>query len=710
MKNISSLEKVFYLSLLLLVLGFGLYIRFDDVKVWKQNENLFFYKGEPLYSEADSFYFARYALEWKEGLFKSGEIDPLRFFPDNSSQAKLSEELDFRQKYAISGTFISYIFYVLSEITGKSVAWLSYYLIPFLAVSVSIVLYFYFSNLNMPYVGLLAGLITVSSPIFLARTSLMRLDHDVLNLTLPFLIAYFFLKFFHAQTKRSRYTYITLASLTLILYHLWYAHPNLNFVLILTFFLAYFWSPLKGFILHRRWNYSFSKDDLIIFAILILPQIWYLYAGPYYLYYQVKTLVFNIKSPTSAEVLFKDFPNIFMSINELQKMNFWAVLSSIIYNKVFGIVGLIGAFLLILFHFRRLLPLLPFFGIGILAFVSGIRFAMYLAPFIGMGLGYWVYLLFKNIFPLFHIFEEERKQKTVIGLVGFAIFVTTLMVQVEALGFSSAPVVTSPVVKNMEWLKENTPKNAVIWTWWDYGYVFQFYSRRATFHDGGSQWTPKTYLIARSFTTSNPREAWLITSFVSNHGLTGLAKLLKEGKSAKDVVEEIKSGKYYQPIKTPIYWVFTNDLIPKFEWIHYFGSYDFDKKEGILGKITVITCKLRFSNSNLIQCEELSNVSIDLENGYINVSNKISSIKHFYYRDEKGLSEKEFFKQGLTVEVVKRKDNKANIFILESPFEKTLFNEMFLLRKYDPRYFELVLDDFPYMVIYKVKPEIDKLE
>lgn len=703
MQNISPLERAFYLLLLLILLIFGVYIRFDDCKIWRQNENLFFYKGEPLYSEYDSFYFARYALDLKEGLFKSGEIDPFRFFPDNSSQAKLSKELDFRPKYTISGTFISYLFYILSEITGKSVAWLTYYLIPFLAVTVAIVLYFYFSNLNMPYVGLLSGLITVSSPMFLGRTNLMRLDHDVLNLTLPFLTAYFFLKFFQSQAKRTCYIYITLSSLTLIFYHLWYAHPNLNFVLILTFFIAYFWSPLKEFILQRRWNYSFSKDDLMVFLILILPQIWYLYYGPYHLYIQVKTLVFNIKSPTSAELLFKDFPNIFMSISELQKMSFWEALSAVTFNKVLGVFGLIGAFLLFLFHFKRLLFLLPFFGIGILTFFSGARFAMYLSPFIGMGLGYWVYLLFKELFPSFHVFKEERKQKLVVLLIGFIIFITTLIAQREALGLLSTPKVLSPLVRDMEWLKEKTPKNAVIWTWWDYGYAFQLYARRATFHDGGSQGSPKTYFIARSFATSDPREAWLITSFVSNYGLTGLAKLLKEGKPAKEIVEEIKSGKFYQPIKTPVYWVFTEDLIAKFGWIHYFGSYDFDKKEGIFGRIIAPTCKL--VSNNLIQCEELNNALIDLSNGFITVSNKHIPIKDFYYYDGKDLTKKRFFEQGLTVEIVKGKNNQTGLFILEPPSDETLFNEMFLLRKYDPRYFELVLDDFPNMVVYRVKSE-----
>lgn len=136
----------------------------------------------------------------KEGLFKSGEIDNFRFYPDNSSQAKLNDKESFAAKYSYSGQLISYIFYLLSEITGKSVAWLTYWLIPFMAVTVAIPLFFYFNTLGLPWAGLLGGLIALSAPMYLGRTGLMRLDHDVFNLTLPFLIAFFFYQFFQSRS------------------------------------------------------------------------------------------------------------------------------------------------------------------------------------------------------------------------------------------------------------------------------------------------------------------------------------------------------------------------------------------------------------------------------------------------------------------------------------------------------------------------------
>ncbi len=682
-----------------LILSFGVYVRVQDIKFWDQNKTLFFYKEEPLFSEFDSFYFARLAKDLEEGIYQRGKIDPFRFFPDNSSTAKLSEEEDFAPRYGISGNFISYLFYYLHRISGLSVAKLTWYLIPFLAITVAIPLVWYLKKIGLPLAGLTGGLVTVVAPMYLGRTNLMRLDHDVLNLTLPFTVAFLFYLYFQAKTLRQKLSFASLASLGLLFYQLWYGHPNLCFVLILTFLFYFFWE--KKFRIK-----DFSSLDWLTLAILILPQIWYIYQGPYHLYLQVKTLVFGLKHQTSAERLFADFPNIFHSISELQKLSPKDVFSTATYSFFFGVMGLIGGLLLFLFHWKNLFFLLPFFGIGLLTFVSGARFAMYLSPFVGLGIGYLVHLLFEKFFPMLDLFKEENKRNLTVSLVGSLILLVLFFISKEAISLNSTPKIHALLVKDMEWIKFNTPKEAVIWSWWDYGYAFQLYARRATVHDGGSQTSPKTYLVARSFATYDPQEAWRIISFTANYGLTGLTKLLKNGKSAPELMKEIQQGLYEKPINTPIYIVFTDDLIAKFGWIHYFGSFDFKKKEGEFGRIlTPQQCK--FVNpqvsTNLIQCADLENAILDLANGIISIKNGTAPIKTLFYHYGKELKVKNFFEVGWVVELLRNKEGQLGLFLLPTPQENTLFNRMFLLRQYDPNYFELVYDNFPVSVIYRVK-------
>ena len=693
--RINSANLVYYL-LFLVVLVLGLYIRFDDIQFWKANEHLFFYKGETLYSEYDSFLFARLAKDMEEGLYRPGKIDPFRFFPDNSSQAKIDKE-EFAPKYGISGAFISNTFYFLSQLTGLSVAWLTWYLIPFLAISPAIPLFFYLKRLNLPFAGLAGGIVMLSAPMYLGRTNLMRLDHDVLNLTFPILIAFLFYLFFASQTQGKKLIFVCLASLTLIFYQLWYGHPNLCFVLVLIFILYYLWE--KKFKLS-----SFKKEDYLYLGLLILPQVWYLYAGPYHLYLQVKTLVFGLKEQTSAEKLFSDFPNILQSISELQRLSLKEVFATATYSTAFGVAGLIGALALFIFHIRSLFFLLPFFGIGLLTFVSGARFAMYLSPFVGLGLGYLVHLLFEKLLPMMGLFVEERKRSFALLLTGTLLFLALIFASRGAVSAVSTPKVHSFLVKDMDWIKHNTPKNSVIWTWWDYGYAFQLYARRATIHDGGSQASPKTYLVAKSFAVSSPEQGWRVISFTANYGLTGLANLLKEGKRASAIVEDMLAGNFDKPLKTPIYVVFTDDLISKFGWVHYFGSYDFNKKEGTFGQIvSPQDCKM--IAPNVIQCADLDNAILDLTNGIINIKNGTIPIKDFYFHDGKELKAQQFFENGYVVELVRTQEGKFGLFLLLPQQADTLFNRMFILRQYDQRYFELVYDNFPISVIYRVKPE-----
>lgn len=48
-----------------------------------------------------------------------------------------------------------------------------------------------------------------------------------------------------------------------------------------------------------------------------------------------------------------------------------------------------------------------------------------------------------------------------------------------------------PISRDFETLaqviKQRTPQDTLIWSWWDYGYYWQYRTRRATFFDGGSQ-------------------------------------------------------------------------------------------------------------------------------------------------------------------------------------------------------------------------------
>ena len=74
-------------------------------------------------------------------------------------------------------------------------------------------------------------------------------------------------------------------------------------------------------------------------------------------------------------------------------------------------------------------------------------------------------------------------------------------------GGSSFPISTSDWLDSMEWIKNNTPKDSVFASWWDYGYWISTMGERATLADNSTTHTYIIENIAKMF-LSNPDDAW----------------------------------------------------------------------------------------------------------------------------------------------------------------------------------------------------------
>jgi len=72
--------------------------------------------------------------------------------------------------------------------------------------------------------------------------------------------------------------------------------------------------------------------------------------------------------------------------------------------------------------------------------------------------------------------------------------------------------------KSMDWVRDNTPSDAVFSHWWDYGYWVQSIGERATSVDGGNAITYWNYLIGR-FVLTGDNEADAL-EFLYNHNTT----------------------------------------------------------------------------------------------------------------------------------------------------------------------------------------------
>jgi dolichyl-diphosphooligosaccharide--protein glycosyltransferase len=253
------------------------------------------------------------------------------------------------------------------------------------------------------------------------------------------------------------------------------------------------------------------------------------------------------------------------------------------------------------------------------------------------------------------------------------------------------------LVKDFIKLAEITPPNSWIWTWWDFGTAIQYYAGRAVYHDGQSQGSPKTYFIATTFSMNDPQTAYNTILGVSNLGAKGIKELLEEGKNPEDIRELIFKGLFSYPVKNPIYWVFTEDEIPKFAAISYLGTWNFKEKRGI--RLPIYSFKCSQLNSRFLKCKGLI---IDMKEGYLYDSQKKIPIRKLVIKSNKNLQEVNFMKGKIYVEVI-NKNYQVLAYLLSEKAYQSLFNQMFILRKYSINYFEIVYDDFPHMVVYWLK-------
>lgn len=74
-------------------------------------------------------------------------------------------------------------------------------------------------------------------------------------------------------------------------------------------------------------------------------------------------------------------------------------------------------------------------------------------------------------------------------------------------GGSNFNVATTDWFDAMTWLKENTPEDAVVAAWWDYGYWITTLGERASIADNATLSTERIKLLAKMF-LSNPEESW----------------------------------------------------------------------------------------------------------------------------------------------------------------------------------------------------------
>lgn len=674
-----KIEKIFLpLFIIFIVALWGLSYRFYSIKVWNEHPSEYYYKGNALFTEYDAFYYSYYAKAFNEGLYKPLKQDPLRFYPDKKAT------------FPPVIFMISFLSAELSKLFHISIANLSVYLVPILSILFIIPLVFYLIDLGYPISAFSSASVGALSLIYIARTLIARLRPDCMNLFFPFAIGYFLYLSQFREPKKS-YIYAFLAGIFAQLYYWWYMHEGIILAFAIIYIVSFgFIEKEENAFLHifdikiykKRWK------EIIIFLISTNPII--LFMGIHNAIFLIDVYLIDFFKPTMGA-----FPNVFVSIAEAAKVNLHYLAELTSGNYVVFLVSLIGLILFLIFNYRKFLVFLPLFFIGLMAFKGAERFAMYLAPFLGLGFGF--------LFDLLLNLKIKQKFKVIKNILVVCLGISITIVPLLPNIVIAQPKITPQLEADFIKLSKITPKQAVIWTWWDYGTAIEYLANRATFHDGQSQIYPKTYFIATSFSDLNPKTAYNTISTISNIGNAGIEYMLKKGYKPQEIRDKIFDGQFNAPFKKPVYFAFTGDEIGKFGWINYFGTWDFKKKKGSFKPIGQLgDCSVDSSNKDIILCGANQ---INTKKMYLKTPSYKFDINTLAIRN-RNLVIKNSNIGSIYIDLVYQKDAKINVYILQNQPFYSMFNQMYILRNYDPRYFDLTYDNFPTMVLYKVRTKV----
>ena len=687
------LNKRIFIPLILIALPviLGLWARYQAVPYWQEHKKEFYVEGRPIFTAYDSYYFARLAEDYKLGVFEPGGEDRLRFVPDYVPYPSVIH-------------FYSWLFAKLSALTGKPVENLSFWLIPILAVLFAVPLVLLLIAAEAPLAGLAGAVVGGLSLIYVIRTGLNRLDTDSIVLFSFFAIPLAVFLASRAKTERAKYLYLLLLALFSNLFYWGYLHPDLNFVLWGAALLFWLFPIVSDWLRQRRLDISPLKStnlwkDLGLLTLAFNPYI--LFAGFFSLISRLGTYVFHFGKPVEG-----NFPNVQISISELQKMDLSQIAQLTVGNEILLYLSFGGLLLFAIFRLRAFLLLLPTLLIGLLSFKGASRFAMFLAPMVGIGLGFLLDLLWGYLKSRLQL--EDWKE--IFSLSGLAIVLSAVLAfaNSDSFKFKPTPIMNSAVASAFIEIGKQTPPNAWIYTWWDYGYAIQYYARRATFHDGGSQYSPKTYFVALGFTSPDPAVGFNVTRSLTVCGAKCIDNLLKEGKTPKQIKETFVKGELLKGKNAthPVYWVFTQDLIGKFYWISYFGSWDFELRKGEHHPIFSSYCVPK--NPNLYACNIGGRPALFDSQRLILLlgRNNAVPIKYFAVRTPQRLDifENRRFPYGNVLEKVYTYINGTSAWFFTDigGFESN-FNNMYILRKWDKRYFERVKERFPDYLFFRVR-------
>ena len=654
-----------------IAVGMNWYVRHWQYQVWEQNPEIFYLDdGTPLFTTTDAPYFLGLAKAIKdEGNFQA--FNEKRVYPLTREKYEQSPPPNSLRDAPLLSVLLSLF---SQDSSQKSLLETGNNLIPLTAALTAVMIVFAFGAAGYWMPGAIAAAGGALSFSYLTRSGAGRIDTDQLNLGFFYLMTG--LVIFAAKT-RSFYTSIALSGLAGAVFWIfdwWYSKPAFGWA----FFVGLIWLSFVS---------SRNIKRVIIQALLFLAASGLAVQG------------FGISSDSAYLIDSFDydgliFPNTFDTITELKRVEFTEILSRISGSVWLGGLSVVGLVFWGLRHPALAIVFGPAAAFALLNFLIGNRAIFYSAPMLWFGFGWALVTTAKLVTEKFG--QERAKHIAVMSsaLAGFA-----AVWFASPTSYVQGPTFDKRVVKSFADMGKVTTsdKDAVIATWWDYGYISMFMNQMPTLHDGGTQTSPTTYFIANSLLSNSQERAATRLRQLKRYGSEGVVRSLV----GQEQPQESRVS------DRPLYLVLTKDMANWIPSISKIGNWDI-----ITGKPKVLTgvpsnYQLTYEN---LSCEASSQANRFICNGVpINTTTGQFGGQAILdgmvvSRDGRQLSGQKFSNSTSALMLHSEIGERARSnMLIHRDLYFSVFHQLFHAGRNDERYFELVSDNYPFSRVFKVK-------
>lgn len=658
---------LFLFLCILAVYGLSYYQRQAGYSEWMESRDHFVVEHVTAMSTTDAYYWLKMARDLDaDKLGKPGVIDPLKGYPD------LVEYID-------NPNLLAHLISLGTRLTDGDYYRSALLLVPLLAGLFVFPLFLYFHHLGFGAAAILGGLIGSFSVAYYARSNHGYVDTDMLNLFFPLAISTIVLLINRERSRRDNLILAGCAGAFMFLFNWWYQQPL--FFLVYLFFMA-------AYLLSAR----FPVKDLLLLVLL-----YSLLSGPEYVLQSFNSLRGFLNAyffPQSSGTIV--WPDILATVTEAVKYDIQEKIKRVHGLLPLSLAGLAGLIYLCIVRWKKMIPIAPLVLLGLWSLVGPNRFAMYLAPFIGVGAGALIQLLVQRAARKFDLHRFP--------VVAISIALMTVLffstISYTAYSFVPGAMPTRETIQAYLDIKKLVPNHSAIFTWWDESYALMEIGEFATYNDGQMHAGIRSTLAAKALTSTRQEDLVSLLTYLEESGFKELnTKIIEENLSGDQMMRTV----FNHPPEfrgENVYVLLTEEMMRTFGGISYMGTWDFNKKTSSPIKYDLLNCSPQPSNT--LTCSE---GQIDLLKGVIFDDTHSLPLKAaLMIRDGFVVKRVDYpVTDGSYLQILMKQGRVSMVQVLEEQLFQSNFNQQFMLGNYDRRYFEEVYNNFPVARVLKVK-------